>query len=113
VIRLNKPGFRPSPELTVDAEWFQARQSEAGPDEILMEHNFTLARASLRAVPRPDGSIEISWPADANEVVLEGTATLPATTWVPVSAPITTVDTERRVTVDPTDAVRFFRLRAP
>ena len=113
VVRVSRPGFRAAPELRLETAWFNQRQNEAGPDEILMEHNFTLARAALRAARRADGMFEISWPADLGDVVLEGATTFPATVWTPVSTPPTTVDGEHRVTFAPADAARFFRLRAP
>lgn len=113
LICLSKPGLRPSAELAVDAEWFQLRQGMAGPEELLLEHNFTLTRAAIRAMRRLNGMIEISWPADIGEVVLESASTLTAAVWSPVSETAVTLGDRRKVTLPPSDAARFFRLRAP
>jgi uncharacterized membrane protein len=112
IIRLSHAGLRPSAELSVDAEWFSTRQAEAGPEELLLEHNFTLSRTALQTTRRPDGMIEISWPADVGNVVLEFATTFPATLWIPVSASPTIVDGVEKVTLSASDAARFFRLRA-
>ena len=113
VVRVSRPGFRAAPEWRLETAWFEQRQNEAGPDEYLAEAEFSLTRATLRAARRADGALEISWPSDVGDVVLEGSSTLPGTVWTTVSTPPTTVGEERRITLAPTDSVRFFRLRAP
>ncbi len=76
-------------------------------------------RSSLLVVPpKPTMNIRlvgtqaiISWPVWAADFSLVSSPVLPATTWTPVSGPLTTNGTEIRMTVPITGTQQYFRLR--
>lgn len=113
LLRLAKPGLRPSPELAIDADWLLARVAAAGPDDLLLDHVFILQRPVLRAARSPEGTLRLAWPADVGDVLLETTPVLPAVTWIRFPGETTVEGPDRVAVLLPDAADRYFRLRAP
>jgi hypothetical protein len=67
---------------------------------------------ALAAQRTPDRKLEISWPAEATEFMLEATSDLAlSNTWTRVDDPPSTNGGRKRLQVIPADQERFYRLR--
>jgi hypothetical protein len=65
-------------------------------------------RLSIRLVP---GGVEVSWPEEAEDYVLEGTSNLSAPDWQPVAATPPQNSEATSVVVPIAEAAQFYRLR--
>lgn len=59
------------------------------------------------------GRFQVQWPVMSSDYVLESTTGLDASDWTPVGEAVSVTNTTFRVTINPTNATRFFRLRCP
>jgi len=84
-------------------------------------HIWQITISNIALVPQPQLSIsraasgmaQITWPSNFTNYTLESAGNLPATAWTAVTNPVVSTGDRLSVTVSPSEAQRFYRLRKP
>ena len=103
---------------TVEGSLIGSSSVRGSQPDLNLGNNQVTVRTTVTGQPAllispKDAKVVLAWPEVASSFVLEGTGSLPPTSWVPVTAARTISGGYIFVTVDPAGPMRFFRLRSP
>jgi len=71
------------------------------------------APPNLTILQTATNTVVVSWPANALNFALQGSADLNSTNWITVTNPVTVISNKNNVIISPLEGNGFFRLRQP
>jgi hypothetical protein len=95
------------------------RVSETATFEVLADQNhslvahFALVPPTLEFTAAPGGGLEITWPVQNPDWLLEETGNLETSSWTPFTGPTPVTEGRHHATIDQAQPRRFFRLHQP